>query len=79
MSNKSGIGEQEIKSGLDGVTLPSLKDNVVNVMNSKSSETVSLFSSGKYIAQLERGEISEYPDLSQMIASKFVNALYQGQ
>jgi len=47
MSNKSRIAQQEIKNGIDGVTLPSLKDNVVNVMNSKSNETVSLFSTGK--------------------------------
>lgn len=81
MSNKTGIGEQEIKSGLDGVTLPSLKDNVVNVMNSKSNETVSLFSSGKYISQffLDRGQISENPDLIQILDPEFVNALYEGQ
>ena len=81
MSSKSGISEQEIKNGFDSVTLPSLKENFVNVMNSKSNETVSLFSSGKYIAQffVDRGQIGEYPDLSQIIASKFVNALYQGQ
>ena len=28
MSNKSGVGEQEIKNGLESVTLPSLKENV---------------------------------------------------
>ncbi len=43
MSNKSRIDEQEIKNGVDGVTLPSLKDNVVNVMNSKSNETFIIF------------------------------------
>ena len=30
-SAKSVIDEEEIKNGIDGVTLPSLKDNVINV------------------------------------------------
>jgi NitT/TauT family transport system substrate-binding protein len=79
MSSKSGISEQEIKNGLESVTLPSLKENFVNVMNNKSHEITSLYSSGKYISEffLNRGQINEYPDFKQIIDPDFVNALYE--
>lgn len=79
MSNKSGVGEQEIKNGLASVTLPSLKENAVNIMNSKSNEPTSLYSSGKYISEffLNRGQMDDYPDFSQIVDSDFVNALYK--
>jgi NitT/TauT family transport system substrate-binding protein len=79
MSSKSGISEQGIKNGLDSVTLPSLKENFVNVMNNKSHEPTSLYSSGKYISEffLNRGQISDYPDYKQIIDPDFVNALYE--
>jgi hypothetical protein len=71
MSNKSGVGEQEIKNGLASVALPSLKENAFNLMNSKSNEPTSLFSSGKYISKffLNRVQLSEYPDFSQILDS----------
>ena len=71
MSNKSGVGEQEIKNGLASVTLPSLKENAGIIMNSKSNEPISLFSSGKYISEffLNRGQLSEYPDFTQILDS----------
>ena len=80
MSNKSGVREEEIKNGLASVTLLSLKENAVNIMNSKSNEPISLFSSGKYISEffLNRGQISEYPDFSQIVDSDFVNSLIKG-
>jgi len=81
MSNKSGIGEQEIKNGLDSVTLPSLKENVFDLMDSKSNKPTSLYTSGKYITEffLNRGQMDGYPDFSQIVDSDFVNALYQGE
>ena len=80
MSSKSGISEQEIKNGLESVTLPSLKENFVNVMNNKSHELTSLYSSGKFISEffLNRGQINEYPDFKQIIDPDFVNALNEG-
>ena len=73
MSNKSGVGEQEIKNGLESVTLPSLRENAVDIINSKSNEPISLFSSGKYISEffLNRGQISEYSDLNQIVNPGF--------
>ena len=81
MSKRSGIGEQEIKNGLESVTLPSLKENVINIMNSKSNEPISLYSSGKYISEffLNRGQMGEYPDFSQIVDSDFVNSLYESE
>ena len=77
MSNKLGVGEQEIKNGLESVTLPSLRENAVDIINSKSNEPISLFSSGKYISEffLNRGQISKYSDLNQIVNPDFVNAL----
>lgn len=81
MSNSSGIGEQEIKNGLESVTLVSLKENVFDLMDSKSNKTTSLYSSGKYISEffLDRGQMDDYPDFSKIVDSDFVNALYQGE
>ena len=69
MSNKSGVGEQEIKNRFESVMLPSLRENAVDIINSKSNEPISLFSSGKYISEffLNRGQISEYFDLNQIV------------
>jgi len=80
MSSRSGIAERQIKNGLDSVTLPSLKENVVNIMNSKSNERNSLYSSGKYISEffLNRGQMDEYPDFSQIVDLDFAKALYEG-
>jgi len=77
MSDKSGVGEQEIKNGPESVTLPSLRENAVDIINSKSNEPISLFSSGKYISEffLNRGQISKYSDLNQIVNPDFVNAL----
>jgi hypothetical protein len=73
MSVKSGVGEQEIKNGPESVTLPSLSENAVDIINSKSNEPISLFSSGKYISEffLNRGQISEYFDLNQIVNPDF--------
>ncbi len=81
MSIKSGIGKLEIKNGLDSVTLPSLKENFDIAINSKSNDSSSLYSSGKYISEffLDKGQISEYPDFSQILDPEFINALYEGQ
>jgi NitT/TauT family transport system substrate-binding protein len=77
MSNRSGIGEQEIKNGLESVTLVSIKENVFDLMDSKSNKPTSLYSSGKYISEffLDRGQMDGYPDFSQIVDSDFVNYL----
>jgi ABC-type nitrate/sulfonate/bicarbonate transport system substrate-binding protein len=79
MSNKSGIDIQAIKSGLDSVVLPSLKDNFGNAMNDKSTEANSLYPSGRYIYEffLDRGQLDEYPDFNKLVDPEFVKSLYQ--
>ena len=79
MSNKSGVGEQEIKNGLQ-VSRYLRKDNV-QLMDSKSNEPTSLYSSGKYISEffLNRGQMDGYPDFGQIVDSDFVSALYKGE
>jgi hypothetical protein len=79
MSSKTGIDISEIRNGLDSVTLPSLKENFDIAMNNKSNSTISLFSSGKNIAEffLERGQISEYFNFDTIIDPTFVNILYR--
>jgi NitT/TauT family transport system substrate-binding protein len=78
MSIKSGIDEHEIMNGLDSVALPSLKDNINIALNSNVNETTSLYVSGKDIAEfyINRGQISEYLDLNQIIDSTFANDVY---
>lgn len=78
MSMKSGIGEQEIREGLAGVTLPSLEENFNNSMNSKSNDSSSLYVSGKYISEffLERGQISDFPDFNEILDPQFVVSLH---
>ena len=75
MSMKSGIGENEIMNGLDSVALPSLKENINIALNSSINETTSLYGSGKEITEFytNRGQISQYPDLNQIIDSTFAN------
>ncbi len=81
MSAKSGISENEIMNGLGSVSLPSLKENLNVAMNSKSNESTSLYSSGKYISDffLERGQIGDYPNFNQILDTEFVNTLYEGE
>jgi NitT/TauT family transport system substrate-binding protein len=47
-------------------------------MNKKSNQTTSLYISGNYIAKFyaERGVISDYPNIDDIIEPKFVNALF---
>ena len=75
MSMKSGIGENEIMNGLNSVALPSLKENINIALNSSINDTTSLYGSGKEIAEFytNRGQISQYPDLNQIIDSTFAN------
>jgi NitT/TauT family transport system substrate-binding protein len=49
-------------------------------MNKNSNQTSSLYVSGNYIAKFyaERGVISEYPNIDEIVDSKFVDALLKG-
>jgi NitT/TauT family transport system substrate-binding protein len=81
MSSKSGISKQDIIQNLDGIKVISLKENSLFAMNDKSNETTSLYTLGNHIAGffVDRGQMSQYPDFTQLIQPKFVNALYGTQ
>ena len=79
MSLKSGLSKEQIVEGINNVHLLDLNYNIQNSMNKSSSNTTSLYISGNSIAKFytERGIISEYPNIDDLIDPQFVNALYK--
>jgi NitT/TauT family transport system substrate-binding protein len=79
MSSKSGLSKEEIIQGFNGTKLMSLQDNVLVSMNNDPEITSSLFTSAEYISNfyIDRGVMSEYPILSEIIEAKFANDLYK--
>ncbi len=77
MSLKSGLSKDKIMEGIKNVKLLDLNYNIQNSMNRNSNNTTSLYVSGNNIAKfyVERGVISEYPNIDGMIDPQFVNAL----
>lgn len=77
MSHKSGLTEDKINEGINNVLVLNLNYNSHNSMNKSSNETMSLYKSGNDIAKFyaERGIISEYPNIDDLVDSQFVNAL----
>jgi NitT/TauT family transport system substrate-binding protein len=77
MSLKSGLSKDQIIEGINNVKLLDLNYNIKNLMNRISSNTISLYISGKDIAKFyaERAVISEYPNLDDLVYSQFVSAL----
>jgi NitT/TauT family transport system substrate-binding protein len=78
MSLKSGLSKDKIIRGINNAKLWNLDYNIQNSMNKKSNQTTSLYISGNYIAKFyaERGVISDYPNIDDIIEPKFVNALF---
>jgi NitT/TauT family transport system substrate-binding protein len=77
MSLKSGLSKDKIIEGINNVKLLDLNYNIQNSMNRTSNSTTSLFASGKDIAKFytDRGVISEYPNIEDLVDSQFVNSL----
>jgi NitT/TauT family transport system substrate-binding protein len=77
MSLKSGLSKAEIIEGMENAKIFDLNYNHQISMNKNSNQTTSLYVSGNYIAKFyaERGVISEYPNIDEIIDSKFVDAL----
>ncbi len=78
MSLKSGLSKEKIIKGIDNAKLWDLNYNIQNSMNKRLNQTTSLYISGDYIAKFyaERGVISEYPNIDDIVEPKFVTALY---
>ena len=77
MSLKSGLSKELIIEGMDGAKLLDLNFNAQVAMNNESNELASLYNSGNIIGKFfaERGVISEYPNLEEIVEPKFVNEL----
>ena len=77
MSSRSGLSKDLIVEGLNNVKFTDLDYNDRFSMNKGLNETLSLYSSGNSIAKFyaERGVISEYPNIEDIIEPKFVNEL----
>ncbi|MGN6615356.1 MAG: hypothetical protein ACTHKC_09980, partial [Candidatus Nitrosocosmicus sp.] len=77
MSHKSGLTEDKINEGINNVLILNLNYNSHNSMNKSSNETTSLYKSGNDIAKFyaERGIISDYPNIDDLVDPQFVNAL----
>jgi NitT/TauT family transport system substrate-binding protein len=77
MSLKSGLSKDKIIKGINKVNLLGLESNIQNSMNKSSSNITSLYVSGNDIAKFyaERGVISEYPNINDLVDRQFVDAL----
>jgi NitT/TauT family transport system substrate-binding protein len=77
MSSKSGLSKGLIIEGMEGAKLLDLNFNAQVAMNKESNEIASLYYSGNNIAKffVERGVISEYPNLEEIVEPRFVNEL----
>jgi NitT/TauT family transport system substrate-binding protein len=77
MALKSGLNKDQIVEGINKVNLLSLESNIQNSMNKSSSNITSLYVSGNDIAKFyaERGVISEYTNVDDLVEPQFVTAL----
>ena len=77
MSLKSGLSKAEIIEGMTNAKIFDLKYNQQTSMNKNLNQTTSLYVSGNYIAKFyaERGVISQYPNIDEIVYPKFVDSL----
>jgi NitT/TauT family transport system substrate-binding protein len=77
MSAESGLNRSLIEEGLNNVKFLDLDYNAQFSMNSRLNETISLYDSGNSIGKFyaERGVISEYPNIKNIVEPKFVKEL----
>jgi hypothetical protein len=75
MSRAEGMSKEEMGKGIDGVRQLDLKENIKEMQ--KSVKMISLYGSGKMIIDfyLNRGQLSQLPDLDEIIEPKFVMQL----
>jgi len=75
ISRNEGMSALDIEEDLQGIVQPDLKENLE--MMQKSDQIPSLFASGMIIINffMNRGQLSEAPDLDKLIMPKFVEEL----
>jgi len=81
MSSKSGISESDIVMGFDGIRMLTLSDNINTALNSKSNQSTSIYVSGNEISDffVNRGQISELPNILELIDPTFAESLFEVQ
>jgi NitT/TauT family transport system substrate-binding protein len=81
MASKSGLSKDQIIEGINNVKLWDLNYNIQNSMNRTSTNTTSLYVSGNYFAKFysERGVISEYPNIYDLVDPQFITALFKAK
>jgi NitT/TauT family transport system substrate-binding protein len=79
MAARSGLNREQINEGINNVNLLDLGSNVQNSMNKTSINLTSMYVSGNNIAKFysERGVISEYPNIDDLVDPQFVNTLFK--
>jgi NitT/TauT family transport system substrate-binding protein len=75
MAKAEGMTEEEMADGVDGVHHPDLKENVEAMKN--TGKSTSIYYIGDYFAEffLNRGQLSQKPNLDKMIEPRFINEL----
>jgi NitT/TauT family transport system substrate-binding protein len=79
MASKSGLSKEKIIEGINSVKVLGLDNNKQLSMNRNSNSTTTLYSLGNEIAKFyaERGVISEYPNMDELIDPQFVTASFK--
>jgi NitT/TauT family transport system substrate-binding protein len=79
MSQKSGLGKSEIIQGLKNAHLLDLTYNHQNSMDRNSNQSTSLYKTGNDIVKFyaQRGIISEYPNINDLVYPQFVTRLVE--
>ncbi len=77
MALSTGINKMDIADGLDSAQLLDLDYNTQFSMNKELNTTASLYNTGNSIAKFyaERGVISEYPNIQDIVEPRFINQL----
>jgi NitT/TauT family transport system substrate-binding protein len=77
MASKSGLNKDQIIEGLNNSKLWDMNYNIQNSMNKNANQTTSLYSTGNDISKFyaERGVISEYPNVNDIVEPQFINNL----
>ncbi len=75
MAKAENMTEEEMADGVDGVRHPDLKENVEAMK--KTEKSTSIYYIGEYVAGffLNRGQLSQKPNLDEIIEPRFINEL----
>jgi NitT/TauT family transport system substrate-binding protein len=77
MASKSGLNKEKIIEGMNNTKLLDLNYNIQDSMNKNSNQSISLYSTGNDVSKFyaERGVISEYPNVNDIVEPQFIKNL----